>query len=152
MRRPAWWGVGLAAAAIAYGVMAVGLAWARSWSDPYYCGLPGLEMLVVLGTLVVHPWIGFVAGTALTRPGRRRVGAALLAGLAAAFGAVLADLWGIGPAVFPTVGGCEDEEIRWLPGLLVTGVSAALYARAGTSARNPSISSATRSGRSSGRK
>lgn len=148
MRGLPWWAVGLLAAVLAYLALALGLAMTNGATDPH-CGLPGGEIMLGLATAVFHPWFGFFVSIKLTRPAQANAGCVL--GIGVAFLGGAASLVQLGPPVFATLR-CQDEPPRTLGGVVVTGVAVALYAWAGSSARKPSISSATRSGRSSGRK
>ena len=126
MRLP-WWGAGLVAVAVSYAVLAAGFALANAATDPA-CGLPGGELLVAWLTLLAHPWLGFFAAGAWSRP--RDIAKAFVYAFPVTIAGVAMAFVELGPPI-PLFGedACGEGDPQLLPSLLVVGVAAMVYAR-----------------------
>jgi hypothetical protein len=120
-----WWLAGVLAVVVSYAALVLGLLLAHAVTDPA-CDLPGGEVLVLWVTLLGHPWLGFLAAFYVARP--ERLVDAFLLDIVVGSVAFAVNLAQVGPVVFPAIR-CGDDGFRFLGGLVVTGVAAALFAR-----------------------
>jgi hypothetical protein len=123
---PPWWSVGLLAGLLAYAALALGYGVAYVVTDKS-CGLPGLELLVILATWLGHAGLGLWLAFLVARPDRAMD--AFLVGIPVSLVGLAGGFANVGPVVLPAMG-CATRDARMLPGLVVTAVVAALLARA----------------------